>query len=198
MERVTETKSAEIEVKRSRFIAVGQYIDDPADIKNIVNSLKAEHPHASHVVHGAVIGENGEIFSASDDREPKNTAGRPVLEVLKGSNLTNIIVCVIRYFGGTLLGTGGLVKAYTDAAKAIVETIGREEIIETVSFSFTVPYHLYEKIQQAIAPAAKQVSADFLSEVTLHTEFLVSDEMMMKEMITEICSGKVTFCQDSQ
>ncbi len=198
MKRPIETKTEEIEVKRSRFITIGQYLDDAGEIKGIVNALKAEHPHASHVVHGAVIGENGEIFSASDDREPKNTAGRPVLEVIKGSGITNILVCVIRYFGGTLLGTGGLVKAYTDAAKSVVDTIACEEIIETVSLTFSVPYHLYEKVTQALTPTAREISAEFLSDVTITSIFEISEVEQAKAAVTEICSGKVSFDQDSQ
>ncbi len=198
MRRVTETHTTEIEVKRSRFIAIGQYLDDAGQIKGIVNALKAEHPQCSHVVHAAVIGERGEIYSASDDREPKNTAGRPVLEVLKGSGITNILVCVIRYFGGTLLGTGGLVKAYTDAAKSIVDTIGTEQIIKTATIRFTVPYHLYEKILQIIEDEAKEVSTEFLSEVTITAAFEASAVQRIQDTIREICSGRVSFYQDSQ
>ncbi len=198
MKRPTETKTAEIEVKRSRFITIGQYLDDVSEIKGIVHALKAEHPHASHVVHGAVIGENGEIFSTSDDREPKNTAGRPVLEVLKGSGITNILVCVIRYFGGTLLGTGGLVKAYTDAAKSVVEIIETEEIIETSTLRFSIPYHLYERVNQVLTPTAKDISAEFLSDVGITAVFEISEIEAIQSQITEICSGKVSFDQDSQ
>ncbi|MBN2859699.1 MAG: YigZ family protein [Sphaerochaetaceae bacterium] len=198
MRRVTETKTTEIEVKRSRFIAVGQYLDDVSQIKGLVNALKSEHPQSSHVVHAAVIGERGEIYSASDDREPKNTAGRPILEVLKGSGITNILVCVVRYFGGTLLGTGGLVKAYTDAAKSIVDTISTEQIIKTATIRFSVPYHLYEKVQNAIEGEAKELSTEFLSEVTITAAFEESAIQSIRDTVREICSGKVSFYLDSQ
>src|SRR5690554_2814069 len=107
--------SAEIEIKRSRFIAIVEPVTDTETMKTLISATRAQHPQANHVVHAAIMGEQGSQFSYSDDHEPKNTAGRPVLEILKGSDITNILLMVVRYFGGTLLGTGGLVKAYGNA-----------------------------------------------------------------------------------
>ena len=103
-------------------------------ISSKVKQIRDEHPNATHVVHAAVIGPKGDLYSMSDDREPKNTAGRPALEVLKGSGVTNILVCIVRYFGGTLLGTGGLVKAYGDSTKEVLGVIKTEPLIAKVSF----------------------------------------------------------------
>ena len=108
----TARAEAEIEVKKSRFIAIAIPANSLEDVKKAVQQVRSEHPDATHVVHAAVIGKAGTIYSSSDDKEPKNTAGRPALEVVKGSGITDIAVCIVRYFGGTLLGTGGLVKAY--------------------------------------------------------------------------------------
>ncbi|MGD1818036.1 MAG: YigZ family protein [Pleomorphochaeta sp.] len=137
----------ELIVKKSRFISFATKINTLEELKVLINDTRKEHPNANHVVHAAIIGNQGTIYSYSDDREPKNTAGRPAFEVLKGSNLTNIAVLVIRYFGGTLLGTGGLVKAYGDSTKLALSEIKSEELIKKSSFILRTSYDRYEKIK---------------------------------------------------
>ena len=143
-----ESAEAEIEVKKSRFIAIAIPTETMEDVKSAVLSVRSEHPGATHVVHAAVIGKAGTMYSSSDDREPKNTAGRPALEVVKGSGITNITVAIVRYFGGTLLGTGGLVKAYGDSAKEVLKIVPTEELIEKSSFRMILPYSSYTQIKR--------------------------------------------------
>ena len=143
-----ERAEAEIEVKRSRFIAIAIPTDSMDKVKAAVDRVRAEHPTANHVVHASVIGSSGTMYSSSDDREPKNTAGRPALEVLKGSGITNILVCIVRYFGGTLLGTGGLVKAYGDAVKAVLPLLETEELIEKKRVNLILSYDLYTQLKR--------------------------------------------------
>lgn len=145
MKVLLDKATAEIEVKKSKFIALAIPCKKIEDVKALVQSTKKEHPSANHVVHAAIIGPKGDIFSFSDDGEPKNTSGRPALEVLKGSNITNIAVLIIRYFGGTLLGTGGLVKAYGDSVKNILTLVKTEELIKKDKFKLVTSYDRYEK-----------------------------------------------------
>ena len=156
----TERSEAEIEVKKSRFIAIAIPTSSMEEVKEAVLSVRKEHPDATHVVHAAVIGKAGTMYSSSDDREPKNTAGRPALEVVKGSGITNITVAIVRYFGGTLLGTGGLVKAYSDSAKAVLSIVHTEELIEKAEFSMTLPYNAYTLIKRLL----DEVSAEIIKE----------------------------------
>ena len=93
MKVLRQERKAELIVKKSRFISIARTSNDPAEVKRIVEETRAMYPDATHVVHAAVMGNQ---FSFSDDHEPKNTAGRPALEVLKGSGITNIIVLIIR------------------------------------------------------------------------------------------------------
>lgn len=148
MKVLKEERTVEIVVKKSRFIAIARTCTTPADVKRLVDETRARHEGATHVVHAAVMGNQ---FSFSDDHEPKNTAGRPVFEVVKGSGITNIIVLVVRYFGGTLLGTGGLVKAYGDSAKAVLYGIETEELIQKTRFSMEIGYELYESMKRLLA-----------------------------------------------
>ena len=156
----TGRAEAEIEIKKSRFIAVAIPTETMDGVKEAVLSVRKEHPDANHVVHASVIGKAGTMYSSSDDREPKNTAGRPALEVLKGSGITNITVAIVRYFGGTLLGTGGLVKAYGDSAKEVLKVVPTEPLIEKTSFRMILPYNSYTLIKRLIDEKEAIISSE--------------------------------------
>lgn len=147
-------KQAELIVKKSRFLAIAKKCSDINDVKRLIKETREKHPNANHVVHAAVIGTE---FSFSDDKEPKGTAGRPAFEVLKGSGISNICVLIVRYFGGTLLGTGGLVKAYGDAVKLVLEGIETEEYVEKICFALCAEYTYCESIKRLL-PSVKAVS----------------------------------------
>lgn len=170
-----ERAESEIIIKKSRFIAIAEKIDSLEQVKDIVRKVREEHPKANHVVHAAVAGKSGTIYSSSDDKEPKNTAGRPALEVLKGSQMTNIVVCIVRYFGGTLLGTGSLVKAYGDAVKAVLENLKTEELKEkeTLVLNFSYEYYtllkrLFEK--HGVSIDQEDFSTDIKIRLTIDKE----------------------------
>ncbi len=184
-----EERQAEIVVKKSRFIAIARICNSIPEVKTLVDQIRSLHPGANHVVHAAVIGNQ---FSFSDDREPKNTAGRPAFEVLKGSGISNICVLIVRYFGGTLLGTGGLVKAYGDAVKAVLDGLVTEEYVEKTDFSLTVPYDLYETVKRVLSAAGAAVlNEDFTSEITISGQVPVSSSEKLQSSLSEISNGKI-------
>ena len=127
----------EITEKKSRFICNLYHIESEEEIKQIVDSLKKKHYQARHVCHAAILGDVGDILKYSDDGEPSGTAGRPMLDILKGQELTYTLACVTRYFGGVLLGTGGLVRAYSQALISALENarIVSKRICNKISFS---------------------------------------------------------------
>lgn len=168
MKRLLETATTEIEIKKSRFISIAYPVESLEEVKEKVTYTRSLHPNATHVVHSAVVGKSGTLFSSSDDREPKNTAGRPSLEVLKGSGITNICVCTIRYFGGTLLGTGGLVKAYGDSTKEVLKIVKTEELIERESFMAIMQYDHYTLAKRLLdETAATDIEEDFGVGITI-------------------------------
>lgn len=188
-----ESAQIELEVRKSKFLAFAIPCTSLADAKLMVSKLKAEHPGANHVVHAAVIGEHGDEFSYSDDREPKNTAGRPALEVLKGSGITNVAIFIVRYFGGTLLGTGGLVKAYGDSAKRVLEILKTEELIEKCNFSLTTSYNLYDPIKKLLLEFdAAIVNEQFATNVIIEGTLAVTGKEQVSLGITELSSGRDT------
>lgn len=115
---IVKEGTGEITEKKSRFIATVKRVGSEEEAVAFVEAMKKKYWDASHNCSAMVIGERGELTRCSDDGEPSGTAGRPMLEVLLAEKLRNAAVVVTRYFGGTLLGTGGLVRAYTQAVKA--------------------------------------------------------------------------------
>ena len=114
---ITENATGEYEEKKSKFIAYVAPVSTEEEALNFISSIKKKHYDARHNCSAFIIGDDKSLIRSSDDGEPSGTAGKPMLEVLNGANLTNVVAVVTRYFGGVLLGTGGLVRAYTEAIK---------------------------------------------------------------------------------
>lgn len=130
----------EITIKKSRFLTEGFPITQSEEVKQILKAQREKHADARHVVHAFIVGNKGEVQGASDDGEPKGTAGRPALAILKHASVTNIMVTITRWFGGILLGTGGLVKAYQDSTKSLLNIASLKEIKTYASFKATTSY----------------------------------------------------------
>ena len=151
---LTGNTGTELIVKNSRFLAELTPVKTQAEARETLKLFKQKYADATHVVHAFITGNNAEIMGMSDDGEPAGTAGRPVMDVLKGRGVTNVILTVTRWFGGTLLGTGGLVKAYGDAAKLVLDKAAEENLLEENipkdDFTFSVPYELYDKLKHSL------------------------------------------------
>ena len=168
MEVLSEYASAELEIKKSRFLAEAFPVSSQSEARSLLKAQKEKYDDATHVVHGFVLGNAAEILGMSDDGEPAGTAGRPVLDVLKGRGCTNIMVTVTRWFGGTLLGTGGLVKAYGDSAKAVLSVARFHQLVARRSFRFSVDYEQYQQIKRYLAaPEFTAVTEEFSTHVQL-------------------------------
>lgn len=192
MKRLLETATAEIEIKKSRFISIAYPVESLEEVKEKVIYTRSLHPNATHVVHSAVVGKSGTLFSSSDDREPKNTAGRPSLEVLKGSGITNICVCIVRYFGGTLLGTGGLVKAYGDSTKEVLKIVKTEELIERESFAVVMQYDHYTLAKRLLdETTATDITEDFGVGITIKGKIPLSMHDILQKGFQNIGQGRI-------
>ncbi len=156
----TGSAAAEIEIRKSRFLAAAACAPEEGAAREHIDSQAREHPHASHVVYAFVLGPSGDIFGMSDAGEPKGTAGRPILEVLKGSGITNVVLTVVRYFGGTKLGTGGLVRAYTQAAQACLERLPTEVMTPRTAFRVSCPYDSYERVRRILDEAQATIDSE--------------------------------------
>lgn len=141
--------TAEIVEKKSKFIGYISPADTEEAAWQFLELIRQKHRDATHNVYAYILKENN-INKFSDDGEPAKTAGAPVLDVISGEGLTNVIIVVTRYFGGTLLGTGGLVKAYKQAAKAALDNTKIVTMTESVKGVMTLPYNLWGKIEKEL------------------------------------------------
>lgn len=193
MDTLVERAEEEIVVKKSRFIAIALPTTTLEEVKQAVESVRKEHPDANHVVHASVVGKAGTVYSSSDDKEPKNTAGRPALEVLKGRKITNITVCIVRYFGGTLLGTGGLVKAYGDSCKAVLEKARTEELVEKTDLVLRMGYeHIAQAKRIFQETEAEVLEEEFETAVRIKVRVLKDKEDAIRRKFMDLGQGRIT------
>ena len=185
------TATGEYEEKKSRFIAQLSFADSEEKAVAFLEQVRAANRTARHNVYAYRLRE-GNRERYSDDGEPAKTAGTPALEVLQHSGLTDLIVVVTRYFGGVLLGTGGLVRAYTTAAQAALERAHRVTVRPCVDMSAVLPYALYEQgARLAAAAGAKVRDTRFTDEVTLELTLLQGAEAPLLEQLSELCRGRL-------
>ncbi len=146
---IKQNAKAEIVEKKSRFISFAIKTETETDALSELEKVKTMYPDATHHTYAYVINDNGVLYQRySDDKEPSGTAGLPILEVLKKNNIENVLIIVVRYFGGTLLGTGGLARAYSQSAKEAVEQAGLARRVDCAVFILTTDYSSYEKLKR--------------------------------------------------
>ena len=197
MNCLTKKIETELVVKNSRFINELFICESQSAARDLIESQKENYQDASHVCHAFVIGNNAEVLGMSDAGEPSGTAGRPMLDVLKGSGITNIVLTVTRYFGGTLLGTGGLVKAYGDCAKSAIEKAFEEnaveEILEKKEFSISMDYGLYETVKRKISDfKLYDISENYSDVVVLKGKILAEQFDDFAARIKNLSGGKIS------
>ena len=186
------TARAEIRASNSRFIASAAPSATVEAARAVIAGVRAEMPDASHHVYAYIIGHGATTtLSMTDDGEPPGTAGRPTMAVLKGSGLGDVTLVVTRYFGGTLLGTGGLVRAYGDAAKAVLAILPTEEKIERRELRITLPYAAYEPARRLIgAHTGSILEETFAAEVTLHVSLPLAQIAAFAAELGELTAGQ--------
>lgn len=167
---VLKLGQAEIVEKKSRFIAAAKPVKTEEEAREFIEETKKKYWDARHNVFAYVIGEKNEIQRFSDDGEPQGTAGMPVLSVLTGENIKNCCIVVTRYFGGTLLGTGGLVRAYGKSAKEGLLDAEVVEIEGFTEFSVICDYSLQGKIQYEIMKLEEKIKETVFTD---KVEFII-------------------------
>lgn len=188
-----ERTRVEIQVVNSRFIATAAPVFSVEKARAFIQEIRHEFSDASHNVPAFLVGYGQSVTAhCSDDGEPSGTAGRPALTVLQGSGLGDIAVVVTRYFGGTKLGTGGLVRAYTDAVKAVLENMRLAEKVPTYTVMLVIPYNLYEQTKLLIQEHhGKILDEEFAADITISIQFLIEKFDAFNEGIVELSRGKI-------
>lgn len=191
--------SGEIAEKKSRFIGQVYPVETEEEAAQLVEAVKKKYWDARHNCYAYVLGSRGEITRCSDDGEPSGTAGRPILEVLTGRGLKNVLVVVTRYFGGTLLGTGGLVRAYSQAAQAgLADSV---IITKEAGYRITVctDYNGIGKLQYIAAGMGLSVLETIYTD-KVKMVLLVPEELCgkVKKEVTEATSGQAVIEQEEK
>lgn len=190
-----ERVRTEIRVVNSRFIATAGPATSVEEARAFIAGIRAEMPDATHHVYAYVIGHGATTtLGMSDDGEPSGTAGRPALAVLRGSGFGDVVLVLTRYFGGTQLGTGGLVHAYGDAAKAVLAILPRSEKIERTQALVVVPYAAYEAVRRLLANYQGTITSEaFAADVTLEIGLPVAQVAGFTAALAEATAGQGQF-----
>lgn len=180
-------------VVNSRFIATLGPVANVEEARAFIARIKKEFADASHNVPAYIIGGGNTVTEYfSDDGEPSGTAGRPALTVLRGSGLGDVAVVITRYFGGTLLGTGGLVKAYTESTQLVAQAVGRGRRVPVHVAMAAIPYNLLERVRLVVKRNHGEVlGEDFAADITMTLQFPVESFDKFQNELRELSSGKV-------
>nr|WP_216661218.1 MULTISPECIES: YigZ family protein [unclassified Ralstonia] len=181
--------SAELDIKKSRFIGLAVPVEDRAAAMDVIARLRAEHPAATHVCWALLAGGQSGM---SDDGEPSGTAGRPILEVLRHHDLDATLGAVVRYFGGVKLGAGGLVRAYTDAIATALMQAERVERIASTTLTLATDYADEARIRRWIDDRGYVLlDAAYDAGVTLTVRLPVTDEAAARVALRDLTQGRV-------
>ena len=186
------TAEVECEIKKSRFIGFAAPVATADEALLFLDGIRKEHRSASHNCFAYVIGQNKGIIRYSDDGEPSGTAGRPILEVINAKDVVDCAVVVTRYFGGILLGAGGLVRAYTHAAALALDAAGLCTMHETARMGLQIPWPLWDKVDYTLKslPVIAE-NIEYAADVKVTMLCRTEDEAQVLEALMQTTDGKI-------
>lgn len=182
----------ELVVQKSRFIGYAAPLESQEDALKYIRHIKEKHKDASHHCFAYIIGRNAGIMRYQDDGEPSGTAGQPIMEVLKQQELVNCCCVVVRYFGGVLLGAGGLTRAYSKGCAMAVEAAGLALMEQSLRMHLSVPYHLWDKLQHRLGSLPVQIEqTDYAEQIRAQLITREKDGTMIEKAIAECSDGRI-------
>lgn len=185
--------STEIRISNSRFIATIAPAFSVKEAKSFIKEINQQYPDAAHNVPIYLIGAGASVIAhSSDNGEPSGTAGRPALAVLTGSGLGDAVIVITRYFGGTKLGTGGLVKAYSDSVRSVIRAAPQAKKVLVHKCQINVPYNLYEQIARYIVKAGGNISGEeFAEQVSIRFSIPVYSFDKLAGQLIDFTKGQI-------
>ena len=189
---LTEVRREQI-VVNSRFIATLTPVSSNEEARTFISRIKTEFAEATHNVPAYILGGGNTVTEyCSDDGEPAGTAGKPALAALRGSGLGDVAVVITRYFGGTLLGTGGLVKAYTESTQMVVDAVGRGQRVPVHVAMLAIPYNLLERVRLMVRRRRGEIlGEDFAADITMTLQFPVESFEGFQNEVRELSAGRL-------
>ena len=189
---IIEAGTGEIVEKKSHFIGYVRHTESEEEALAFINEIRKKHYDARHNCFAYCVDGEQQTQRFSDDGEPGGTAGKPILEVIKGNELCDVCIVVTRYFGGTLLGTGGLVRAYTDAAKACIENTQVLAKRRMIPMKLHTNYTDFGKIQYLLASEEIPIlNSEYGEDVCVHVEIFVDDADKVKKKLIEVTAARI-------
>ena len=182
----------DLRFKNSKFIGVANRAGSVEEAQAFLRRTREQFPDASHHVYAFAVGHGATVtHGMSDDGEPSGTAGRPVLAVLSGSNIGDVVAVVVRYFGGTKLGTGGLVRAYTETAQEVLAAVPTELKVSRVALDIAVPYEYLELCKSTVSEAGLIDKENYGPDVRLRV--LVEEHRVeeTRQKLLDLSSGRI-------
>lgn len=183
---------SEIVERRSRFVGIAFSLSGAEELRAKLKDLEREYPEASHYCYAFQVGIGStKVQGMSDAGEPRGTAGRPMLDVLKGSGITNCCVVVVRYFGGTKLGTGGLVRCYQAAARASLDNAEKSLYVSRETIRVRIPYNAHGALKQLVGSFdASIVDETFSEDIQLVISAESENCSVLVEKIRDLTRGE--------
>jgi len=184
----------ETEVSKSRFLCYLTPCESAADAKSFIKSLQEQHPQANHHCYAFVCGrpEDSQKYGFSDDGEPSGTAGKPMLAVLQGSGIGEVCAVVVRYFGGTKLGTGGLQRAYGGSVREAIAKLKTKTKVPTIHKIISCQYTQVDDVMRLVQSIdGKIVSQDYTADVTLQVSLPMTKVEETAEQLKTMSSGQI-------
>ena len=192
MKKIIKNGQGEYIEKKSKFIAHIFNVESEQQAAAIIAEVKKKYWDARHNCYAYILGKKGEIQRCSDDGEPSGTAGKPILEVLSGNECSNCLCIVTRYFGGVLLGTGGLIRAYTSASKEALDDCLTGELVEGVHAYLDADYNYVGKIQHlCIQDDITVVNTEYSDKVIFELMMEKQVRQKFEKALTEMSSGSI-------
>lgn len=196
----TIQKSVEVsfEIKRSEFIAFLDRVRSDDEVQERLSAIKMMHPDASHHCYAYILGENQGVQRYDDDGEPSQTAGIPILEVLKKHDLTDVLCVVVRYYGGIKLGAGGLIRAYTKGAS---ETISKARFLmktTMIKTTLTMSYSMAHTLEEMIREQGFVKEVVYQENVVFHVDFALDEWSKIKHRLIDVSRDTITIDEQSQ
>ena len=189
---IQRSASDEVTIQKSRFIGYANPCETEEEAQKFIQSLREKHRDAKHHCYAYIIGQNSGIMRYSDDGEPGGTAGMPMMDVLKKEGIVNCCVVVVRYFGGVLLGTGGLVRAYTQGCKIALQAAGLVRRERSVILRCRISYSLWNSVQYALQKLPVRImDVSYAEDVVVQIAARIKDTESVILQLRNLSDGKM-------
>ncbi|HHV65887.1 MAG TPA: YigZ family protein [Peptococcaceae bacterium] len=188
---VKQDALAEQVIDKSRFIALVSHVNNVIDFEKKLQKTKLEFPNARHYVYAYRL-YNGRLEKSSDDGEPQGTGGRPILELLQYRQLWDVQIIVVRYFGGILLGTGGLTRAYGGTARLALDQAGITRLVPNITYQLQIPYPWYEQIKYGFRQKGWEYGEEqFGEQISLNVYIPETEAASFEKWLTDLTKKQV-------